>query len=124
MAFSTAGSQTVPVPINVTQETNVALSGNIRPSTYNKSHSGGRSYLSVVSASTQGTAAERACILSVTGGVMGAITIYDNVSAASGTVIYGNPSPIAGLVVSLNIPVANGVTIVTAVATNCVLSFE
>lgn len=129
MSAATVGSQTVPVPTQVTQETNNTAGGVVRPVQHNKSYSGGRNRLDINSATTTTATAsasntvERVCVVSVTGGTMGQIDIYDNTSA-SGTKVYSNPTPTQGLVVTLNIPLFTGLTVVTAAATLVSVSYE
>ena len=55
--------------------------------------------------------------LTVNGGTMGSITIYDN-SAGSGTEIAIIASPLAGMLLIYDYEFDTGLTIVTAAATN------
>ena len=50
------------------------------------------------------------------GGTMGAVTIYDNTSAA-GAVLFGPATPTAGGIIVADLPFGIGLTIVTAAAT-------
>lgn len=59
----------------------------------------------------------------VAGGVLGAVTIYDN-TAASGTVILPEVTPIQGQVLLENIEFSIGLTIVTAAASIISVSYR
>lgn len=50
------------------------------------------------------------------GGSLGNVTIYDN-TAASGTILFGPATPVAGGLVVADLPFNTGLTIVTAAAT-------
>lgn len=56
--------------------------------------------------------------LNVNGGTMGSVTVYDNASAASGTIFATIAAPLAGDVFEFDAEVVNGVVVVTAAATN------
>ena len=56
--------------------------------------------------------------IQINGGTMGAITIYDNASAGSGTVIATISAPVSGQTFNWGCQAVNGITIVTAAATN------
>ena len=54
----------------------------------------------------------RLCIISVTGTGTGLIVIYDNASAASGTILLAMPaSPPLGTIYTVNLPAVNGITV-------------
>lgn len=126
MAFTTTGSTLVPIPASITQQyQNDKTSAFIRPFHYNMSQSGGRQYAYITTATTTNIAtAERLCKLHVVSGTMGAITIYDNPSGASGNVLYTITTSVAG-VYDLQIPTQSaGLTIVTGAATNVAVTYE
>lgn len=50
------------------------------------------------------------------GGTLGNVTIYDNTSA-TGTVLFGPATPVAGGLIVADLPFKTGLTIVTAAAT-------
>lgn len=57
----------------------------------------------------------RVVMVAVTASAAGVVTIYDNASAGSGTVLFATPaSPTVGTVYSVNLPAANGITVVAA----------
>lgn len=59
----------------------------------------------------------------VAGGVLGAVTIYDN-TAGSGTVILPTVTPLQGQVLLSDVEFSTGLTIVTAAATILTLSYR
>jgi hypothetical protein len=59
----------------------------------------------------------------VNGGTLGSITLYDN-TEASGTLIGTIASPVAGMVLPYNAKLDNGLTIVTAAATNLTVCYD
>jgi hypothetical protein len=58
--------------------------------------------------------------LIINGGVMGAVTLYDNASVASGKVIATIAAPLAGMVFAYMCDLVYGLVIVTAAATVCI----
>lgn len=126
MPFTTAGATTVPIPVSVSQGIQTAKDGTtVRPQGYNVSQSGGRQYAAVTTATTTSVAiAERLCKVIVTGGTMGAVTIYDNPSAASGPILWARATSVIGEY-DVQLPTSTaGFTIVTASAVSLNASYE
>lgn len=126
MAFTTFSTITVPIPSSVTQGIQLAKDGTTaRAQYYGTSWSGGRSYLAINSATTTSAAtAERLCNIVVTGGSMGAITIYDNPSAASGTILWAIATSVVGVTAVQIATSSAGITVVTAAATNVNVTYD
>ena len=59
----------------------------------------------------------------IAGGVLGAVTVYDN-TAGSGTVIVPTVTPLQGQVIISNVEFSTGLTIVTAAATIITVSYR
>jgi hypothetical protein len=57
--------------------------------------------------------------VSVTASSTGAVTIYDNASAGSGTILWSGTSPVVG-VYDVNLPAVNGITVVAAASPSTV----
>lgn len=128
MAFWSKSGQTMPLGGSVTQEVISDGSGNIRPLQYNESNSGGSRYAAISTATTTvvSNSPGRLCRIHVpgTGGTPGNITIYDNASAGSGQVLYGPTTPSAGQIIDIQAPVQSGITVVTASAMVCYVTYE
>ena len=67
--------------------------------------------------------AGRVAKLSITSAVTGSITIYDNPSAASGTVLFTATTPAVGII-SIDIPAKTGIYLVPGSAGGGILVFS
>ena len=67
--------------------------------------------------------AGRVAKLSITAAVSGSITIYDNPSAASGTVLFTATTPAVGII-SIDIPAKTGIYLVPGSAGGGILVFS
>lgn len=78
-----------------------------------------------ISTATTTVVSARPCCLkrvTINGGTMGAVTIYDNASAASGTLVATIAAPLPGDTFEYEADLVNGCVIVTAAATDLTAS--
>ena len=83
----------------------------------------GRAYVNVNAATVSVATALRVFRVLVTAGT-GAVTVYDNPSAANGQIIWTSATTAAGNIYELDCPLVNGLTVVAAAATTVVVVYS
>ena len=83
----------------------------------------GRTYEQVNATTVSVATALRVFRVLVTAGT-GAVTVYDNASAASGQVIWTKATVAVGDIYELDCPLVNGLTVVAAAATTVVVVYS
>ena len=82
----------------------------------------GRLYSNVNAATVSMATARRVCRVLVTAGT-GAVTVYDNASAASGQIIWTKATVAVGDIYEVDCPLVNGLTVVAAASTTVVVVY-
>jgi hypothetical protein len=122
---------TQSVPLNgssVNQRTMPDTDSVVTPAVYNHSLSGGSAYVQITTATTtadiqvSSTRPVRLCKISLGGGTMGQVDIYDALTATGTPIWSGTPS--SGDIKDLQIPLQTGLTVVTAAATKLTITLD
>ncbi len=129
MSFLTVVSQQVPIPGSVLQKLYEDVSNIVRAATYNESYSGGRQYVVITGPATTLVSAVpgRLCRIHVpgTGGTLGNLTVYDNsAGTGSGPIMYGPTTPSTSAIIDIQMPCANGITVVSGSPTTFIVTWE